>query len=142
MTSRQHIRTRRTQLLALCVCAQPGDPAGPKAEYRPTPRMVRGSCLYSPFPRLLSPPGGFRLQWTRYRVEPRVLEPSWLRLWRWGGGGSAEGCRVAADSSGTTLCAPTKGFQLAMAEQSLFPTKNSRVLTGLGGLRAENNPGT
>jgi hypothetical protein len=104
--------------------------------------MVRGSCLYSPFPRLLSPPGGFRLQWTRYRVEPRVLEPSWLRLWRWGGGGSAEGCRVAADSSGTTLCAPTKGFQLAMAEQSLFPTKNSRVLTGLGGLRAENNPGT
>jgi hypothetical protein len=54
----------------------------------------------------------------------------------------AEGCWVAAGSSGTTLSAPTEGFQLAVAEQSLFPTKSSRVLTGLGGLRAENNPGT
>jgi hypothetical protein len=60
MTTRQHLRTWRTRLLALFTCAQPGDPAGPQAEYRPTPRMVRGSRLYSPPPQLLSLLGGFR----------------------------------------------------------------------------------
>jgi hypothetical protein len=33
---------------------------------------------------------------------------------------SAEGCRVAAGSCGTILCAPAEGFQLAVAEQNLF----------------------
>jgi hypothetical protein len=112
MTTRQHVHISRTQLLVLFVCAQPGDPAGPQAECRLTPQTVRGSCLYSPPPQLLSPPGGFRLLWTRCRAEPRLLEPSWLRPRRWGGGGPAEGCRVAVGSSSTTLCAP--------AEHSLF----------------------
>jgi hypothetical protein len=141
MTTSQHIHTWCTRLLALCICAQPGDPAGLKAEYRSTPWMVRASCLYLPQPQLPSPPGGFLLLWTRCRAEPRLLEPSWLRLRCWGGGGPALACRVAAGSSGTTLCASAEGFQLAAAEQSLFPTKSSRILTGLGGLRAENNPG-
>jgi hypothetical protein len=142
MTTWQHLRTWRTRFLALFACAQPGDPAGPQVEYRPTPRMVRGSCLYSPPPRLLSLRGGFRPLWTRCRAEPRLLGPSWLRLRRWGGGGPVGGCRVAAGSSGTALCAPIEGFQLAAAEQSLFSTKSSQVLTDLGGLRAENSPRT
>jgi hypothetical protein len=104
--------------------------------------MVQGSCLYLPPPWLPSPPGGFRLLWTRCWAEPRLLEPFWLRLRCWGGGGPAEGCRVMAGSSDITLCTPAEGFQLAAAEQSLFPTKSSRILTGLGGLRTENNPGT
>jgi hypothetical protein len=141
MTTRQHLHTWRTRFLSLFACAQPGDLAGPQAEYWPTPRMVRGSCLYLPPPWLVSPPGGFRPLWTRYRAEPWLLGPSWLRLRRWGGGGPAEGCRVAAGSSGTALCAPTEGFQLAAVEQSLFSTKSSRILIGLGGLRAENSPG-
>jgi hypothetical protein len=116
MTTRQHVHTWRTQLLALFVCAQPGDPAGPQAECRLTPRTVRGSCLFSPPPRLLSLPGGFYLLWTRCRAEPRLLEPSWLQPRRWGGGGPAEGCRVAAGSFSTTRCAPTEGFRLAAAE--------------------------
>jgi hypothetical protein len=123
MTTSKHIHTWWTRLLALCVCAQPSDPAGPQAECRPTPRMVRGSCLYSPSPRLLSPPGGFRLRWTHCRAVPQLLEPSWLQLRRWGGGGPAEGCRVAAGSSGTILCVPTEDFQLAAAKQSSFSTK-------------------
>jgi hypothetical protein len=142
MTTRQHVHTWRTRFLALFTCAQPGDPAGPQAQYRPTPRMVRGSCLYSLPPRLLSPPGGFCPLWIRCHVEPRLLGPSWLQPRRWGGGGPAGGCRVAAGSSGTTLCAPAEGFQLAAAEQSLFSTKSSRILTSLGGLHAENSPGT
>jgi hypothetical protein len=113
MTTSQHIHTWWTRLLALCVCAQPGDPAGPQAECRPNPRMVWGSCLYLPSPRLLSPPGGFRLRWTRCWAMPRLLEPSWLQLQRWGGGGPVEGCRVVAGSSGTILCVPTEDFQLA-----------------------------
>jgi hypothetical protein len=125
MTTRQHIYTWWTRLLAPYICAQPGDPAGLKAEYRSTPWMVRGSCLYSPPPRLPSPPGGFRLPWTRCRAEPRLLEPSWLQRRRWGGGGPVEGCRVVEGNSGTTLCARTEGFQLAAAEQSLFSTKSS-----------------
>jgi hypothetical protein len=48
-------------------------------EYRPTPRMVRGSCLYSPPPQLLSSPDGFCPLWTRCRAEPQLLGPSWLR---------------------------------------------------------------
>jgi hypothetical protein len=122
MTTRQHIHTWRTRLLALFVCAQSGDPAGPKAEYRSTPRTVWGSCLFSPPPWLPFPPGGFRLQWTRCREDPRLLEPSSLRLRCWGEGGPVEGCRVAEGSCGTTLCAPTEGFQLAVAEQNLFST--------------------
>jgi hypothetical protein len=39
-----------------------------------------------------------------------------------GGGGPVEGCRVAEGSFGTTLCAPTEGFQLAVAEHNLFST--------------------
>jgi hypothetical protein len=54
---------------------------------------------------------------------PRLLEPSWLQLWRWGGGGPAEGCRVAVGSSGTILCVPTEDFQLAAAKHRSFSTK-------------------
>jgi hypothetical protein len=123
MTTRQHVCTWRTRPLVLFICAQPDDPTGPQAECRPTPRMVRGSCLYSPSPRLLSPPGGFRLRWTRCRAVPQLLEPSWLQLRHWGGGGPAEGCRVAAGSSGTILCVPIEFFQLVAAKQSSFSTK-------------------
>jgi hypothetical protein len=84
--------------------------------------MVRGSCLFSPPSRLPFSLGGFRLQWTRRRAEPQLLEPSSLRLQCWGGGGPVEGCRVVVGSSGTTLCAPTEGFQLAVVEQNLFST--------------------
>jgi hypothetical protein len=89
MTTRQHVCTWRTRLLAPFICARPGDLAGPQAGCRSTPRTVRGSCLCPPPPWLLSPPGGFRLPWTCCWVEPRLLEPSWLRPWRWGGGGPA-----------------------------------------------------
>jgi hypothetical protein len=139
MTTRQHVRTWRIRLLVLFVCAQPGDPAGPQVGFRSTPRMVRGSSLYSPPPQLLSPLGGFRLPWTRSQAEPWLLEPSWLRPRRLGGGGPAEGYRVAAGSSGITLCAPADGFQLATVEQSLFSTKSSRTLTGFGGFCAVNS---
>jgi hypothetical protein len=37
--------------------------------------------------------------------------------------GLAEGCRVAAGSSGTILCVPTEDFLLAAAKQSSFSTK-------------------
>jgi hypothetical protein len=123
MTTKQHIHTWRTRLLALFVCAQPGDPTGPKVEYRSTPRTVRESCLFSPPFRLPFPPGGFHLQWTRCRAEPRLLEPSSLRLRRWGEDGLVEGCRVVEGSCGTTLCAPTEGFQLAVAEHNFFQHK-------------------
>jgi hypothetical protein len=142
MTTRQEIHTRRTPLLVLSVCAQPDDPAGPKAEFRSTPRMVRGSCPFSPPPRLPSPPGGSRLQWTHCWAEPRLLEPSSLQLRRWGEGGPVEGCRVVEGSSGTILCVPVEGFQLAVAEQqNLFSTKSSRILTRFGGFCAENSCG-
>jgi hypothetical protein len=61
ITTRQEIHTWRTPLLVLSVCAQPDDPAGLKAEFRSTPRMVQGSCPFSPPPRLPFPPGGSRL---------------------------------------------------------------------------------
>lgn len=97
-------------------------PVGPKAEYRSTPRMVRGSFLFLPPSRLPILPGGFRLQWTRYRAEPRLLEPSSLRPQRWGGDGLVEGCRVVEGSCSTTLYAPIEGFQSAVAEYNLFST--------------------
>jgi hypothetical protein len=104
MTTRWRIHTWRTRLLVLSVCALPDDPTGPRAELRSTPRMVRGSCPpFSPPPRLSFPLGGSRLQWTRCRVEPRLLEPSSLLLRRWGGSGPVEGCRVVEGSFGTTL---------------------------------------
>jgi hypothetical protein len=95
MTTRQHIHTWRTRLLALFIYAQPGDPAGPKAEYQSTPRMVRVSCLFLPPFRLPFPPGGFRLQWTRCRAEPQLLEPSSLQPRCWGEDGLVKECRVA-----------------------------------------------
>jgi hypothetical protein len=140
MTTMQEIHTWRTPLLVLSVCAQPDDPAGPKAEFQSTPRRVRGSCPFLPPPRLPFPPGGSRLQWTRCRAESRPLENSSLRLWRWGEGGPVEGCRVVEGSSGTILCVPAEGFQLAVAEQqNLFSTKSSRILTGFGGFCAEHS---
>jgi hypothetical protein len=116
MTTRQEIHTWRTRLLALSVCAQPDDPAEPKAEFQSTPRMVRESCPFSPPPRLPFPPGGSRFLWSRCPAVPRLLELSSLRLRRWGEGGPIEGCRVAEGSSGTTLCVPIEDFQLAVAE--------------------------
>jgi hypothetical protein len=105
--------------------------------------MVRESCSFPPLLRLPFPPGGSRLQWTHYQAEPRLLEPSSLRLRRWGEGGPVEGCRVVVDSSGTTLCVPAEDFQLAIAEQqNWFSTKSSRILTSFGGFCAENNCGT
>jgi hypothetical protein len=90
---------------------------GPKAEFRSTPRMVQGSYSFSPSLQLPFPPGGSRFQWSRYRVEPRLLEPFSLRLRRWGEGGPVGGCRVVVDSSGTVLCVPAEDLQLAVAEQ-------------------------
>jgi hypothetical protein len=54
----------------------------------------------------------------------------------------AEGCRAVAGSCGTIPCVPAEGSQSVMVSQRLFPTKSNRVLTGLGGFRAENNSGT
>jgi hypothetical protein len=138
----QQVHTWKIRLLVLSACASPGDPAGPEAEFWSTPWLVRGSCPSSPPPRLPSLPGGSRPLWTRCCAEPGLSEPSLLQQRRWGGGGLAEGCRVAAGSCGTVLCALAEGFQLVAAEQSLFPTKSSRILTGFGGFCAENNPGT
>jgi hypothetical protein len=116
MTTRRKIHTWRTRLLALSVCAQPDDPVKPKAEFRSTPRMVRGSHPFSPPPRLPFPPGGSRFPWSHCPAVPRVLELSSLRLRRWGEGGLVKGCRVAKGSSGTTLCVPTEDFQLAVVD--------------------------
>jgi hypothetical protein len=105
--------------------------------------MVRGICSFLPLLWLPFLPGGSRLQWICCRAEPRLLEPSLLRLWRWGEGGLVEGCRVAVDSSNTTLCVPAEDLQLAVAEQqNLFSTKSSRILTGVGGFCVENSYGT
>jgi hypothetical protein len=68
MTTRQHVRTWRTRLLAPFICARLGNPTGPRVGRRSTPRTVRGSCLCPPPPRLLSPPRGFRLPWTYCRA--------------------------------------------------------------------------
>jgi hypothetical protein len=43
-STRQQTHTWKTRLLALSACVPPDDPAGPKAEFRTTPRLVRGSC--------------------------------------------------------------------------------------------------
>jgi hypothetical protein len=143
MTTRREIHTWRSRLLALFVCAQPDDPAGPTAEFPPTPRMVQGSCPFSPPPRLPFPPGGSRFPWSRCRVVPRLLELSSLQLQHWGEGGPVEGCQVVEGSSGTTLCVPAEDFQLAVAEQqNLFSAKSSRILTSFGGFCAENSCGT
>jgi hypothetical protein len=138
----QQTHTWKTRLLALSACVSPDDPVGPEAEFRSTPRPVRGSCPSSPPPQFPSLPGGSRPPWIHCCAEPGLSEPSLLRQRRWGEGGPAEGCRVAASSCGTTLCAPADGFQLVAAEQSLFPTKSSRILTCSGGLREENKLGT
>jgi hypothetical protein len=142
-STRQQICTWRIRLHALSVCAQPDDPAGPKAEFWSTPRMVRGSCSFSPPPQLPFPPGGSHFPWSRCRVEPRLLELSLLRLQHWGEGGPVEGCRVVEGSSGTTLCIPAEDFQLAVVEQqNLLSIKSSRILTGFGGFCVENSCGT
>jgi hypothetical protein len=74
---------------------------------------------------------GLAAEWTRCRAEPQLLEPSSLRLRCWGEGGPVEGCRVVEGSSGTILCVPAEGFQLAVAEQqNLSSTKSSQILTG------------
>jgi hypothetical protein len=105
--------------------------------------MVQGSCFFSSLLQLPFPLGDSRLQWTHCQAEPRLLEPSSLRLQRWGEGGPVEGCQVVEGSSSTTLCVPADDFQLAVAEQqNLFSTKNSRILTGFGGFCAENSCGT
>jgi hypothetical protein len=84
---------------------------------------------------------GSRPPWSRCYAEPGLCEPSLLRQQRWGGGGLAGECRVAAGSCGTVLCVPAEGFQLAVAEQSESPTKRSRILTSIGAFHAENNSG-
>jgi hypothetical protein len=75
MTTRQEIHTWRTPLLVLSVCAQLDNLAGPKAEFRSTPRMVRVSCPFLPPPRLPFPPGGSYLQWTRCRQSLGYSSP-------------------------------------------------------------------
>jgi hypothetical protein len=110
MTTKQEIHTWRSQLLVLFVCAQPDDLTGLTAEFRPTPRMVRGSCPFSPPPRLPFPPGGSRFPWSRCRAVPWLLKLSSLQLRRWGEGGPVERCLVAEGSSGTTLCVPAEDF--------------------------------
>jgi hypothetical protein len=141
-STRQQTHTWKPRLLVLSACAPPDDPAGSKAELRSTPRLVRGSCPSSPPLRFPSLPGGSRPLWTHCCAEPGLPEPSLLQQRSWGEGGPDEGCRVAAGSCGTILCAPAEGFQLVAVEQSLFPIQSSRILTGFGGLHAENNPGT
>jgi hypothetical protein len=138
----EQTHTWKTRLLALSACVSPNDPTGPKAAFRSTPRLVRGSYPSLPPPQFPSLPRGSHPPWTHCCAEPGLSEPSLLRQQCWGEGGPAEGCRVVAGSCGTTLCAPADGFQLVATEQSLFPTKSSRILTGFGGLRAENKPGT
>jgi hypothetical protein len=101
----------------LSICAQPDDPAGPKAEFRPTPRMVRGSCSFSPSLQFPFPLGGSRFCLYRRLVELLMLEPSLLLPRRWEEGGLVGGCRVVVDSSGTTLCVPVEDFQLAVVDQ-------------------------
>jgi hypothetical protein len=116
MTTRQKIHTGRTRLLALSICAQHDNPAEPKAEFWSTPRMVQGSCPFSPPPRPPFQPGGSRFSWSRCPAVPRLLELSSLRLRHCGEGSPVEGCWVAEGSSGTTLCVPTEDFQLVVAE--------------------------
>jgi hypothetical protein len=43
------------------ICTPLDDPAGPKAEFRSTPWMVRGSCYFSSLLQLPLPPGGSHL---------------------------------------------------------------------------------
>jgi hypothetical protein len=110
MTTRKEIHTWRSRLLALFVCAQPDDPAGPMAVFWPTPRMVRGSCPFSPPPRLPFSPRGSCFSWSRCRAVPQLLKLSSLQLRHWGEGGLVEGCQVVEGSSSTTLCVPTEDF--------------------------------
>jgi hypothetical protein len=141
-STKQHTNTWKIRLLPPSACAPPDDPAVPKEELRSTPRLARRSCPFSPLLQLPSPPGGFHPPWTHCWAKLQLLEPSSLWQRRWGVGGLAEGCRAAAGSSGTTRCASTEGLQLAAAEQILFSIESSRILTGFGGCRAENNAGT
>jgi hypothetical protein len=113
---KQQINTWKIRLLQLSASAPTDDPAVPKVELRSTPRLARRSCPFLPLLRLLSPPGGSCPPWSRSYAEPGLCEPSLLRQRRWGGGGPAGGCRVAAGSCGIVLCVPAEGFQLAAAE--------------------------
>jgi hypothetical protein len=116
----QQFHTWRIRLHALSVHALSDDPAGPKAEFWSTPRMVWGSCSSSPSLRFPFPPGGSHF-WLFRRLVELMLEPFLLLPQRWEEGGLVGGCRVVVDSSGTTLCVPAEDFQLAVAvQQNLF----------------------
>jgi hypothetical protein len=140
-SSKQQTSTWKIRLLAPFACALLDDLAAPEVGLRLTPRLAWRSYPFLPPFQLPPPPGGPRPPWTRCWAELGLCEPSLLRQRRWGGGGLAGGCRVAAGSCGTILCAPAEGFQLAAAEQSFSSTKRSRILTGIGAFRAENNSG-
>jgi hypothetical protein len=112
----------RLDYLRFPLAHNPTTSMGPKVEFWSTPWLVRGSCPSSPPPRFPSLPGGSRPPWTRCCAEPWLLKPSLLRQQRWGEGGPVAGCRAVEGSSGTVLCAPAEGFQLAVAEQNLFST--------------------
>jgi hypothetical protein len=141
-TTKQQVSTRKIRVPVPFACALPDVHAAPRVEFRSTPWLVQGSCSILPLLQLPSPPGGPRPPWSRCYAEPGLCEPSLLRQRRWGGGGPAGGCRVAAGSCGIVLCVPAEGFQLAVAEQSSSSTKSSRILTGLVGFHMENNAGT
>jgi hypothetical protein len=137
----QQLHTWGVRLHALYVCALPDDPEGPMAKLRPTPRMVRGSCSFSPSLQFPFPPGGFRSQSFHRWVKLWLLELFSLQLQRWEEGGPVGGYRVVVDNSGTTLCVPVEDFQSTVVEQqNLF--QSTRILIGFGGLCAENNSGT
>jgi hypothetical protein len=53
----QQLHSCGARLRVHSVCVQPDVPAGPKAEFRSTPRMVRGSCSFSPSLQFPFPPG-------------------------------------------------------------------------------------
>jgi hypothetical protein len=114
---RQQLHTWGVRLHAHSVCAQPDDPEGPMAKLRSTPRMVWGSCSFSPSLRFPFPPGGSRSRSFCRLAELWMLEPFLLLPRRWEEGGLVGGCRVVVDSSGTTLCVPVEDFQLAVAVQ-------------------------
>jgi hypothetical protein len=74
-STRQQTHNWKTRLLARSSCVSPNDPAEPEAEFRSTPRLVRGSCPSSPPPQFPSLPGGSGPPWTHYCAEPGLSEP-------------------------------------------------------------------
>jgi hypothetical protein len=90
------------------------------AKLRSTPRMVQGSCSFSPSLRFPFPLGGSRSRFCRL-AELQMLEPFLLLPRHWEEGGLVGGCRVVVVSSSTILCVPAEDFQSAVAaQQSLF----------------------